>query len=244
MTSDPFSGKRWWIVGASEGLGLALARQLHGMGAEVVASARGAARLAELAAECPGIVPVVMDVTVSASVAAASDAVGTPDGIIYCAGSYEPMTARHWRPGLAEAMTEVNFTGALRVLSHLVPAMAARGRGHVVLIGSLAGYRGLPGAIGYGASKAALMHLGENLRADLRGSGLRVQVVNPGFIATRLTRKNPFRMPQIMTPQEAASQVVRAMRRGAFSTAFPRPFSWLFVLGRYLPLKMFHSVLR
>lgn len=242
MRSDPFIGRHWWVIGASEGLGRALAVELAAAGATVTASARSAGRLAALAAEVPSITPRPMDVTDAASVAAACAAVPAPFGVIYAAGAYEPMSAWNWCPGAAEAMADVNFTGALRVLAHVVPAMVARGEGRVVLIGSLAGFRGLPGAIGYGASKAALMHLAENLRADLRGTGVSVQQVNPGFIRTRLTAKNDFAMPQIMEPEEAALRVMRALRNGRFSTSFPAPFAWLFTLGRYLPLPLFHAL--
>lgn len=242
MRSDPFIGRHWWVIGASEGLGRALAVELAAAGATVTASARNAARLAALADEVPSITALPIDVTDDASVAAACAAAGVPFGVIYAAGAYEPMSARAWRPGAAEAMAEVNFTGALRVLAHLVPAMAARGDGRLVLIGSLAGFRGLPGAIGYGASKAALMHLAENLRADLRGTGVRVQRANPGFIRTRLTARNDFAMPQIMEPEEAALAVMRAIRSGRFSTSFPAPFAWTFTLGRFLPLPLFHAL--
>lgn len=129
--------------------------------------------------------------------------------------------------------------GAIRALGHVVPTMAARGTGHIVLIGSLSGHRGLPGAIGYGASKAALMHLGENLQADLRHTDLRVQVINPGFIRTRLTDKNDFDMAQIMEPKDAAAHVLRAMKTRRFETNFPRPFSWLFLIGRLVPRRWF-----
>lgn len=242
MRSDPFTGRHWWVIGASEGLGRALAVELAAAGATVTASARSAERLEALAREVPSITALPMDVTDDAAVVAACAAVGAPFGVIYAAGAYEPMSARAWRPGAAEAMAEVNFTGALRVLSRLVPDMHARGAGRVVLIGSLAGFRGLPGAIGYGASKAALMHLAENLRADLRGTGVRVQRVNPGFIRTRLTARNDFAMPQIMEPEEAALRVVGAIRSGRFSTSFPAPFAWIFTLGRFLPLPLFHAL--
>jgi short-subunit dehydrogenase len=139
-------------------------------------------------------------------------------------------------------MCQVNFIGAVRLLGHVVPGFARRGAGHVVLIGSLAGHRGLPGAIGYGASKAALMHLGETLYADLRRSGVRIQIVNPGFIRTRLTAKNDFAMPFIQTPQAAADHVMCAMRGARFSTSFPAPFSWLFTLGRWLPEWVFYRI--
>lgn len=236
------AGQIWWIVGASEGLGRELALSLARGGAKVTVSARNLERLQAVAAQSDRITPVAVDVTDAASVQAACDRVGVPDGILYCAGAYAPMGARAWQPELSVAIAEVNFIGALRVLGHVVPAMAARGAGQVVLIGSLAGFRGLPDAIGYGASKAALMHLAENLRADLRGTGVRVQVINPGFIRTRLTAQNDFAMPQIMPPDAAARHVLAAMQSGRFSTSFPAPFAWLFRLGRYLPLGLFQRL--
>ncbi len=98
--------------------------------------------------------------------------------------------------------------------------------------------------MGYGASKAALMHFAETLYADLHRTGVRVQVVNPGFIQTRLTDKNDFAMPQIMSPEDAAKHVLAAMRSGRFETAFPRPFSWVFKFGRYLPRVLFYRLFR
>ena len=237
-----FAGQTWWIIGASEGLGRALAVLMLADGAKVVVSARNQSKLDEFAATDPNLRAVAMDVSNAASVTAGVAAVGPVDGVVYCVGLYDPMSAKDWQPGSAEAMAEGNYMGALRVLSHLMPGFVARNRGHIMLIGSLAGFRGLPGAIGYGSSKAALMHLGENLRVDLRGTGLRVQVANPGFIATRLTAKNSFKMPQLMTPEVAAGHVLRLMQSGRFSTSFPAPFAWLFTLGRYLPLGWFQRL--
>lgn len=237
-----FAGKTYWLVGASEGLGRALALKLAGQGAQVVVSARSATRLDALA-QTDGIRAVALDVMDAASVRAAADQIGQVDGVIYCAGAYEPVTAQTWDADAVERMAEVNFNGALRVLGQVVPGMAARDAGHIVLVGSLAGFRGLPGAIGYGASKAALMHLGETLRADLRGTGVQVQLANPGFIDTRLTQKNGFDMPQLMTPEGAADHVLRAMQSGRFSTSFPRPFAWVFTLGQYLPIRWFQAMM-
>ena len=236
------TGKTWWVIGASEGLGLALAQALQAKGARVILSARSADKLNAAAAGLPGSRAVVMDVTDAASVQAGVLAAGPVDGMVYCVGAYDPMSAADWKPDRAEAMADANYMGALRVLSHLVPDFVARRAGHIVLIGSLAGFRGLPAAIGYGSSKAALMHLAENLRIDLRGSGVRVQLANPGFIATRLTAKNQFRMPQLMTPEQAAAHVLRLMRSNRFSLSFPSPFAWLFTLGRYLPLRWFQAL--
>lgn len=234
-----FADKTYWIIGASEGLGRALAYRLSDEGAEVILSARNAERLAEIEAEIAGARGLEMDVTVPSSVSDAVHEIGNVDGIIYSVGLYDPMPAGQWDTDRALAMAEANYLGAMRVLGQTVPAMVARGAGHVVLIGSLAGFAGLPGAIGYGSSKAALMHLAEDMYADLRKSGVSVQVVNPGFIRTRLTAKNKFTMPQIMEPEAAAEQVLKAMRSGRFSTSFPKPFSWLFMGAKYLPRRFF-----
>lgn len=234
-----FEGQTWWIVGASEGLGRALAEALDGAGARLILSARNAGRLQHLCDGLSNARALPMDVTDPDDVIRAMADLGPIDGVVYCAGAYDPLSAQDWQPEAVETMCAVNFTGALRVLGQIVPQFCRRDSGHIVLIGSLAGFTGLPGAIGYGASKAALMHLGENLQADLRGSGVRVQVINPGFIRTRLTQKNEFKMPQILEPEDAARRCLRAMQGRRFSTSFPAPFSWVFTLGRLLPRRLF-----
>jgi NADP-dependent 3-hydroxy acid dehydrogenase YdfG len=231
-----FCGKRYWLVGASEGLGRALAERLSAAGAEVILSARSADRLAEVAATLPGpsmVLPV--DVADTASVRGAAAAAGQIDGVVFLAGLYWPMAAQDWNADQVETMCDVNFTGCARVVGAALPAMVARGTGHVVITGSLSGFRGLPGAIGYGASKAGVMALAECMQADLRGSGIVVQVANPGFIRTRLTDKNTFTMPFLMEPAEAADHMFRHMQTDRFKVSFPTVFSWLFRLSQFLP---------
>ncbi|MCA3438401.1 MAG: SDR family NAD(P)-dependent oxidoreductase [Rhodobacter sp.] len=231
-----FRGKRYWLVGASEGLGRALAERLSAAGAEVILSARSADRLAEVAATLPGpSMAVPVDVADTASVRAAAAAAGQIDGVVFLAGLYWPMAAQDWNADQVETMCDVNFTGCARVIGAALPAMVARGTGHVVITGSLSGFRGLPGAIGYGASKAGVMALAESMQADLRGSGIVVQVANPGFIRTRLTDKNSFTMPFLMEPAEAADHMFRHMQTNRFKVSFPTVFSWLFRLSQFLP---------
>lgn len=229
-----FSGKRYWLVGGSDGLGLALARQMRAEGAELVISARDAARLASVCAEL-GAQAVTMDIADGASVAQAVEGLGPLDGVVLLAAVYWPMAAQKLDAAKLVAMCDVNLTGTARVLGAVLPAMLERGRGHIVLTGSLAGYRGLPGAMGYAASKAGAMVLAESLYADLRGSGIKVQLANPGFIQTRLTAQNRFSMPFIMTPDQAAGHMLRLMRSNRFKSSFPAPFSWLFRYGQGLP---------
>jgi NADP-dependent 3-hydroxy acid dehydrogenase YdfG len=231
-----FRGKRYWLVGASEGLGRALAGRLSAAGAEVILSARSADRLAEVAATLPGpSMTLPVDVADSDSVRGAAAAAGQIDGVVFLAGLYWPMAAQDWNADQVETMCDVNFTGCARVIGAALPAMVARGTGHVVITGSLSGFRGLPGAIGYGASKAGVMALAECMQADLRGRGIVVQVANPGFIRTRLTDKNTFTMPFLMEPAGAADHMFRHMQTDRFKVSFPTVFSWLFRLSQFLP---------
>lgn len=219
-------GQRIWLVGASEGLGRALALALAAEGAQLILSARNGARLQALAQQIPGAEVQAMDVTDLDAVRRVAADLGPIDGLIYNAGAYEPMRATQWNSDAALWMADVNFAGALRVLGEVVPQMVRRGAGEITLVGSLAGYRGLPAAVGYGASKAALISLAETMRHDLKGTGVTVRLVNPGFIRTRLTDKNTFKMPQLMTAERAATHVMRAMKRRRFRTDFPAPFAW------------------
>lgn len=229
-------GKRYWLVGASEGLGLALARQISAAGAEVILSARSATGLEKAVAQMPGRArAVAVDVGDTASVARAAEAVGEVDGVVFLAGVYWPMTAQAWDAEQVETMCNVNFTGCARVVGAVLPGMVARGAGHVVLTGSLSGFRGLPGANGYGPSKAGVMAMAETLYADLRGSGIAVQLANPGFIRTRLTDKNDFAMPFLMEPEVAAREMFELMQTDHFKSNFPTVFSWLFRLSQFLP---------
>ncbi len=237
-----FAGKRYWLVGASEGLGLALAQILAAEGAKVILSARDPERLGEACGKVPRASAVVVDVADTASVAAAVAQVGALDGVVFLAGVYWPMTAQAVDAAQLEAMCDVNFTGCARVMGAVLPAMVARGAGHVVITGSLSGFRGLPGALGYAASKAGVMALAESLYADLRGSGVKVQLANPGFIRTRLTAKNDFSMPFLMEPEQAAAEMLALMKTTRFKRSFPMAFSWLFRGAQFLPDWLYYRV--
>lgn len=230
-----FYGKTFWLVGASEGLGRALAKRLDEEGACVILTARNSERLKHLCSELKNAHVVPLDVTDIDAVRRATRSLGLLDGVIYNAGAYEPMAATDWDSNTALNMSDVNFMGALRVLGEVVPGFVARGYGDITLVGSLAGYRGLPAAIGYGASKAALISLAETMRFDFKGTGVTLRLVNPGFIKTRLTEKNTFRMPMLMSPEKAAEHVLRAMRKRRFRTDFPLPFSWVIRCLDFLP---------
>ncbi len=231
-----FKGKRYWLVGASAGLGEALAHKLANAGAEVIVSARGEDDLKKVVADLGAPASyVTVDVSDADDVARAAKEVGEIDGYVHLAGVYWPMGAQEWDGDKVAAMFDINMTGMARVLGHVVPPMVARDHGHVVITSSLTGFRGLPGSIGYTASKAAAMSLAECMECDLRNTGVDVQVANPGFIKTQLTEKNDFNMPFIMEPEEAAQIMFDHMKSGGFKRSFPTLFSLVFRGSQFLP---------
>jgi short-subunit dehydrogenase len=238
-----WAGKRYWIVGASEGLGREVAKKIANAGAHVIVSARSEDRLESLVDEIgPTASFVTVDVRSRDAVEAAAAKIGAVDGVVYLAGVYWPMKASEWDNEKADMMGQINYLGGSRVVGAVIQQMVDRDAGHIVLTGSLSGFRGLPGAIGYSASKAGLMALAESMQADLRKTGVRVQVVNPGFIKTRLTEKNDFQMPFIMEPEDAAQVFFDHMDTGGFKRSFPTVFSWVFRLSQLMPDWMYYRL--
>ncbi len=242
--------KKVWLIGASEGIGLAVAQLLAQQGAVLALSARQHDKLTALAATLAGNGHLVLatDVQNQASVAEAYRVLrahwGMPDLVLYNAGYYEPMTTKDFSLPLVEKMLDINLGGALRVLGEILPDFIAANSGHIALVGSIAAYRGLPGAIGYGASKAALLHLAENMAVDLQHTNIKVQIINPGFVKTRLTAKNDFAMPQIMESTQAAAHIVKGLQTSEFEIAFPWAFSTLLKLARLLPASIYFRLMR
>ncbi|MDP4991511.1 MAG: SDR family NAD(P)-dependent oxidoreductase [Marivita lacus] len=231
-----WAGKRYWLVGASEGLGEALAQKMSAAGVHLILSARSEDKLHELAGRLPGKTDVVpVDVSDTDSVKAAAEAVGDIDGVVQLAGVYWPFGAKDWDMDQAIAMADINFTGAMRLMGAVVPKFVERDAGHIVLTGSLSGFRGLPAAAAYTSSKAGVMTLAESLYADLHRTNVRVQLINPGFVKTRLTDKNDFKMPFIMEPEQAAQEFFEHMNSSAFKRSFPTVFSWVFRGSQFLP---------
>lgn len=238
-----WQGKRYWLVGASDGLGAALAQVMSRAGAEVIVSARSEDKLAKIVEGLSGKGSYqAMDLADGDSVKAAAKAVGDIDGVVLLAGVYWPFGAKDWNADQAIAMADVNFTGFVRVLGQVVPKFVEKDAGHIVVTSSLTGFRGLPGSIGYTASKAATMSLAECMYADLRKTGVRVQVANPGFIKTQLTEKNDFKMPFIMETETAAREVFEHMNDTAFKKSFPYLFSLVFRGSQFLPDWLYYRI--
>ncbi|GAA4227877.1 SDR family NAD(P)-dependent oxidoreductase [Sagittula marina] len=238
-----WTGKRYWIVGASEGLGAALAKKMSGAGVELILSSRSEDKLQEVADSLPGhaiVKPV--DVTDYDALKKVADDIGDIDGVVQLAAVYWPFGAKAWEPEHANLMTDVNIGGAMRLVSAVIPRFVERNKGHFVMTGSLSGYRGLPGSAAYVSTKSAVMSLAESLYADLHKTGVEVQLLSPGFIETRLTDKNDFKMPFKMQPEEAAQVYFDHMSKGGFQKAFPRMFSWVFRGSQFLPDWLYYRI--
>ncbi len=231
-----------WIVGASSGIGRATAQKLHDLGAVVVVSARNANELASFVAAHPGSHAMPLDVSDRDALADASRRIlalrGRIDLAVYCAGHYRAMRAADFDLNESLLHMQVNYNGALHMLDAVLPMLRAQGHGHLSLVASVAGYRGLPNALAYGPSKSALQHLAETLYLDLRPEGIGVSVINPGFVATLLTSGNRFNMPALLTPEQAAQAIVHGWAKGRFDIHFPKRFTLWLKLLRHMP----HSV--
>jgi len=241
-TMTPADGVAW-LTGASSGIGKATALELARRGWTVCLTARRLEELEALAGEAAGLpgrlVAHAGDVTDEAGMAALVETIERIHGPISLA-FFNAGVAPYTRAGALDVdafrqALNVNVLGAANGLAPVLARMGARKKGQVAVNASVAGYRGLPKAAAYGASKAAAIHLCEALKFDCDNLGITMQVVNPGFIDTPLTRKNDFPMPFLMSMDDAARRVVDGFERGRFEIIFPRRLAFILKVMRLLP---------
>lgn len=244
-------GRTVWVVGASSGIGEALALALAERGALVFISARREAALRAVAARATGAIapqPIPCDVASSASVSAAHAAVLAQcprlDAVFWLAGTYTPMSVADFDLATAQQMLATNLGGLLNGLAVLLPTFSGQRHGTMVLVASVAGYRGLPKSLVYGPTKAAMINLAEALYLELRPAGIGVHLVNPGFVETPLTAQNEFTMPALIQPAEAAAAILDGVGRGHFEITFPRRFTRWLKLMRMLPDRLYFTIVR
>ncbi len=243
------AGRVYWLVGASAGIGAALVDRLVARGHRVAISARRQEPLDQRARRDPGrVLALAADVTDPDSLRGAYGELvsqwGVPDSLILNAGDYEPMGLAAFDPALFERLIRVNFLGAVNGIDTVREDFIARGAGEIVLTASVAGYRGLPYAAPYGASKAAMINLAESLRPEFERAGVAIRVINPGFVRTRLTDKNDFAMPGRIEPEQAADLIARGLERRGFEILAPRGFGWVMKLLRLLPYSLYFRLTR
>lgn len=238
-----------WITGASSGIGAALASRLVRDGRHVAISARNAEALATIAqaagAAMHGFALDVTDATAcSLTVDAIEAAHGEIDMAILNAGTHAPMSADDFSVATARRLIEINLMGTINCLAPLLARMRARGRGQIAIVASVAGYGGLPTAAAYGATKAALINMVEALKPDCDRLGIKLQLVNPGFVKTPLTDKNDFPMPFLLPVEKAVDAFVAGLASDRFEIVFPRRFALLLKLLNVLPYRAYFTVVR
>ena len=239
-----------WITGASSGIGRALALKMASEEWTVAATARSVANLNALAEESkmlPGVIyPFAADVTDNHEICVLLDRIETSCGAIDLAvlnaGTYVADTAKTTCGKNVAALMQLNFVGTVNCLHPLVDKMRLRRTGSIAVVSSLAGYVGLPGAAAYGASKAALINLTESLRPELSTYGIKLQVINPGFVKTPLTEKNKFSMPFLMEVEDAVNALYKGLSSNKFEITFPTRFSIIMKLLKYMPYKWFFFI--
>ena len=242
-------GKTVWLVGASSGIGRSTASLLHARGAKVVVSARNRDALETFVQQHPGALALALDATDRDAVTTAAAqvlATGRLDGILYCAGHYNEMRASSMDLPDMLRHVQINYVGALHVLDAVLPHLLATPQhgAFISLVGSVAGYRGLPKSLAYGPTKAALINLAQTLFLDLRDKGIGVSIINPGFVETTLTAQNDFKMPALISADQAATAILEGWARGDFEIDFPKRFTLAMKLLSLLPYRWYFYCVR
>ena len=245
-----WANKRVWIVGASTGIGAALATQLHALKAKVALSARSADKLHAIVARlgAANALALPLDITKVETIKTSEEklvaAWGGYDLVVFMAGDYTAMRAWELDLKVAKQMVTINWEGFLNGLSIVIPRFMQAGTGGIALVSSVAGYRGLPKSLVYGPTKAALINLAEVLYLDLKEKGLDIYVICPGFVKTPMTDKNDFDMPSLITPEEAAAEIIKGFEKGEFEIHFPKGFTRMLKVLRHLPYSLYFPAIK
>lgn len=245
-----FLGQRVWVIGASSGIGEACANALIKAGAKVALSSRREERLQPIASlGNPGQTLVLpLDVTDDTQLKNGYQSIlstwGGIDLLLFVSGVYVPLRADNFDMAVVEHTIDANLLGPMRAVALVLPEMLKAHAGHIAIVGSVAGYSGLPKALAYGPSKAAIINFCETLYYDLLPQGVSVHMISPGFVATEATAQNDFEMPALISAKEAANQILSGLEKGEFDIHFPKRFSGFLKFLRILPYPIYFWIVR
>ena len=239
--------KKIWITGASTGIGKAAAEKFSKEGWKVAISARRAELLKNIAQD-NNIFDYPLDVTDEKKVGEVFKKIledfKNIDLCIFGAGTYEPKLEKEISQEQIRKTMEVNFFGVVNCIKAVEEYFKNIKNGHISIVSSIAGYRGLPNSSGYGPSKAALSNLAESLYFDFKKHNVRISLISPGFIKTPMTDKNKFRMPFIKSPEFAAEQIyIGLIKKNGFEIHFPKVFTYIMKFLRILPSSVYFKFL-
>lgn len=234
-----FSGEHIWIIGASSGIGEALAKELSSAGATLILSARSEDELHILNTSLGGkhsVMPLdVGDAEAIESVAQKiSETIPKLDRVIFLAAIYKPANINDRDVEFTRKLINVNLTGALLTTYAVLPIFETQSSGQIVLCGSVAAYTGLPGGQPYSATKAGITNFAESLYAEVPDY-IDVKLISPGFVRTRITDKNDFAMPLRIEPEQAARAIAKGLKARAFEIHFPKAFTYAVKFLHFLP---------
>lgn len=241
-----------WVTGAGKGIGRSVALELAGRGWTVAVTSRTVEDLDKLALDASGLQGSIVgypgSVTdregITTLVEKIESDVGAVELAILNAGTYIRFAASDLTADDFAEQMDINVMGTVNCLAPLLDKMKARRAGHIAVVASVSGYRGLPLASAYGASKAALINMCEALKPELEHLGIGLSLINPGFIRTPLTDKNDFPMPFLMEADAAARRIVDGIMKGKFEIAMPTRFVLLLKLARCLPYALYFAITR
>lgn len=247
------ANKTCWIIGASFGIGESLVRKFFENGYDVAISARSKDKLEKIASQLKSkniaenkIIVVECDVGNYESFQKAQNQIlekfNKIDLAIFAPALYEIMNIFDFDIKKAHQITEINLNGTLSFLHLIVPQMVKQKSGQIALIASVAGYVGLPNSLAYGASKAGMINLGEGIYNQLASKNINLSIINPGFVDTRLTKKNNFKMPFIISQDDAANEIYQGLLKKKFEIHFPKKFTFFIKLLKLIPYKLYFAL--
>ena len=244
-----WQGRKYWIIGAGSALGRAIADQLSRVGTELVLTSAEPKAMERLAEMLPGKASALeADVSDAEAMKAAAASVGAVDGVIYLPDAAGRHGAKDWNTAAIKQVIDRNLDGALNTVGAVLPGMLKADKGHLLLVAGLSAYRGLPGEIGYGTSMAAVMHLAEELYAELRSTGVNVQLACPGHVIEpeALTEGDtPAALPpSVMTSEAAARELFEHMNDDVFQKSFPTMRGWVVRLSQLMPNWLYYRLFR
>ncbi|MGH8751905.1 MAG: SDR family NAD(P)-dependent oxidoreductase [Burkholderiales bacterium] len=243
-----WNNQRVWVIGASTGIGAATAQILLQRGAQVAFSARNETALAELAQNHERALVLPFDATRAGAIEEALRKItaqwGGVDLVLFVIGTHKPMRAWELDARAAHELIEINLLSIMDGCAAVIPQLLKQGSGGIGIVASVGGYRGLPVALIYGPSKAALINFVECLYLDLAPKGINIYLINPGFVKTPLSDKNEFKMPALVSAEEAAREIITGMEAGKFEIHFPKRFTRVMKLLRILPYRLYFYLVR
>lgn len=243
---------RWknvWVIGASSGIGHELTLQLVNKADMVACSARSEEKLSELSRASNSIFSYPLDVSNREAINRTIDQIenehGPIDLVIYNPGIWKKFkTAMHFNADDCLESMNINYMGAIYMLDKIIPSMIQRKQGHIALVGSIAGYRGMKNIPAYGPTKAALINLAETLKLDLEGYNIDVSIINPAFVDTPMTENFDHSKPFLVSAELAAKKIIAGLDKKKFEIAFPFPMIRLFKWFRKIPNSAFFYIAR